>query len=179
MSHCGCGDKDIAVQNIGDLPIDTIASMPQFILTERDVEDELSGDVVRTLTRTPTGRLFPNGSMDNVFAVAANNDSLDFSTWYVAPGYIKNFGTYYGVQYADEENPALFIMVGCIDEANGKQVLAQNTGVINVPEGHDYVLLAQYYTNADGSGVPTTDDSTGQKLFIAISRTQLLINLGQ
>lgn len=180
MSNCGCSrDKKIEAVDISSVPIDTMTSLPQFILTERDVEDELSGDVVRALTRTPVGRLFPVGSTDNVYAIPANNDSLDFSNWHVAPGYIKNFGSYYGVQFADGENEAMFVMVGCVDEASGRQVLFQNTGVINVPEGHDFVLLAQYYTNADGSGVPTTDSTTGQKLFIPISRMQLLVNLGQ
>lgn len=175
---CGCNkEKDIEVQDISQVPIDTIPSLPQYILTERDVEDELSGDIVRTLTRTPIGRLFPNGNMDNVFAVSANNEEIDFSEWKVAPGYIKNFGTYYGVQYADEENPAIFLMVGAVDEANGKQILAQSCGVVNIPAGHDYVIGAQYYTSADGSGIPVTDSATGQKLFIPISKTQLLLTL--
>lgn len=177
---CGCSkDKDIDVVDISQVPIDTLNDLPQYLLAERDVADELSGDVVRTLTRIPTGRIVPNGFNDNVFAVAANNDSLDFKNWHVAPAYIKNYGTHYGVEYADAENPAMFILVGLVNEANGVQALAQNVGVINIPGGHDYVLLAQYYTNADGSGVPTTSDETGQKLFIPISKTQLLINLGQ
>lgn len=175
---CGCNkEKDIDVVDISQVPIDTLNDLPQYILAERDLADELSGDVVRTLTRIPTKRIVPSGSTDNVFAVVANNEELDFKNWHVAPGYIKNFGSYYGVQYADNDNPAMFLMIGTIDEANGVQVLAQNCGVINIPAGHDYVLLAQYYTSADGSGVPTTSDETGQKLFIPISKTQLLLNL--
>ena len=36
----------------------------------------------------------------------------------------------------------------------------------------------KYYASADGDGEPVTDPTSGQKLFIPISSTQLAINLG-
>lgn len=57
-------------------------------------------------------------------------------------------------------------------------LLVQSTGIVNILEGHDYIVGAQYYNSTDGSGEPTTDATSGQKLFIPISKTQLAINLG-
>lgn len=166
-----CKNKPMATQYLGDVQIDALDSLPDFILAERDVEDPLSGDLIRSLVRVPAGKLFPNGNYDNVSAVVANNDELDIPDRQVRAGYVKNNVSSTQVLYADAENPAMFLMLGLLTD----MVLIQPTGVINMLAGHDYVIGAQYYVGE--AGVPTTDATSGQKLFIPISRTQLLINL--
>lgn len=178
---CGCNknNKDIEVIDLHDVPVDTNPVLPDFLLTERLVEDPQSGDYTSVLSRTPVKSLLPTGRTDNIFAIPANNPDLDLANYKVAAGTVKNFGSYYATIFADDENPALFLIIGATEEASGIQVLAQNCGVITIPTGHDFIPLAQYYTSADGSGLPVTDSATGQKLFIPLSRTQLLVNLGQ
>lgn len=164
-------NKAIETQYIGDVQIDTLADLPEFLLAERDVEDELSGDIVRSLVRIPTNRIVPNGNLDNIFAVVANNNELTIPEAQVRVGSVANLGSSYAVVYADNDHPAMFLMIGR-DTTN---VLAQRCGVINILCGHDYVLLAQYYLGENGE--PTTDSTSGVKLFIPISKTQLLVNM--
>lgn len=171
MSCNKCDNKNIETQYIGDLPIDSLADLPEYLLAERDVEDELSSDVVRSLVRIPTKRIVPNGNLDNIFAATANNDDLAVGEAQVKAVSIANLGSSYAVVPASDEHPTMFIMVGRDD----KVVYAQNCGVINILCGHDYILLAQYYRGEDGE--PTTDSTSGEKLFIPISKTQLLVNM--
>ena len=170
---CGCGkDKKIETQYLGDVAIDTLEDLPQYLLAERDVKDELSDDTVRSLVRIPTLRIAPSGNLDNVFAVVANNDSLEIPDGQVRAGTVVNLGSSYAVNYDDADNAAMFIMT----KKDGNRVLAQNCGIINILEGHEYVLLQDYYASADGTGLPTTDSTSGVKLFTPISRTQLLVH---
>ena len=167
---CGC-KKNVETQYIGDVQIDTLDALPEYILAERDVTDPNSGDTVRTLVRIPAGRLFPNGTYDNVTTLSPNNDSLVIPEKQVRAGRIFNGVSSIQVQYADADNPAQFIMIGTL----AGMVLIQNCGVINIPAGHNYVIGAQYYTGTDGE--PVTDSTSGQKLFIPISKTQLAVNM--
>lgn len=171
MSCDKCSHKNLETQYIGDLPIDSLTDLPEYLLAERDVEDELSGDTVRSLVRIPTNRIAPNGNLDNIFAVVANNDDLTVEKGQVKAVAVAQVNSTYSVVPASDDHPTMFIMVGRDD----KVVLAQNCGVINILCGHDYVLLAQYYRGEDGE--PTTDSTSGEKLFIPISKTQLLINM--
>ena len=172
MSCDKCNKKPMVTQYLGDVQVDTLDSLPDFILAERDVEDPLSGDLIRSLVRVPAGKLFPNGNYDNVSAIVANNDELDIPDRQVRAGYVKNNVSSTQVLYAGVDDPAMFLMLGILADT----VLIQPTGTINILVGHDYIIGAQYYLGEDG--VPTTDSTvTGQKLFIPISRTQLLINL--
>jgi hypothetical protein len=68
----------------------------------------------------------------------------------------------------------MFLMIGHMTDL----LLTQCAGVVNIPEGHSYILGAQYYASTDGSGEPVTDSTSGQKLFRVMSNTQLAINLG-
>lgn len=171
MSCNKCDNKNLETQYIGDVAIDALADLPEYLLAERDVEDELSGDVVRSLVRIPTKRIAPNGNLDNIFAVTANNDELAVGEAQVKAVSIMNTGSEYPVVPASDEHPTMFIMVG----RDEKVIYAQNCGVINILCGHDYVLLAQYYRGENGE--PTTDSASGEKLFIPISKTQLLVNM--
>lgn len=58
---CNCNDKKVGTQYIGDVQIDASEKLPDYILAEKDVEDELSGDTVRSLVRIPTSRLISCG----------------------------------------------------------------------------------------------------------------------
>lgn len=171
MSCGGCNKKKIETQYIGDVQIDVLPDLPEYLLAERDVEDELSGDVVRSLVRIPTAKIAPNGNLDNIFAVAANNAELTIQEGQVKAGAVANLGSSYAVVPASDDNPTMFIMVG----RDEKVVYAQTSGVINILCGHSYILLAQYYRGENGE--PTTDSTSGEKLFIPISKTQLLINM--
>lgn len=170
---CNCKDGAVQTQYLRDVPYDTLESLPDYFLAERDLEDELTGETRATLTRVPAGKLFPMANADNVFALAPNNDTLEIPERQVRAGLVANLVSSTQVQLAGTDNPAMFLLIGKLVD----MVLAQSTGVINMPAGHDYVIAAQYYTGE--GGVPTTDSASGQKLFIPISRTQLLVNLGQ
>lgn len=171
---CGCDkQKPIETQYLGDVQIDALEDLPNFLLGDRSVKDELSGDTIHSLVRIPTDRIVPNGNLDNIFAVVANNDTLEIPEGQVRAGTVKNLGSSYSVVFDDSEEEALFVMVG----RDAKRVFAQRVGVVNLLNGHEYVLLAQYYASADGSGEPTTDSASGKKLFIPISKTQLLLNM--
>ena len=55
-------------------------------------------------------------------------------------------------------------------------ILVQESGFINISEGHGLIIGAQYYVGNNGE--PVTDSTiTGQKLFKPISTTKLLINM--
>lgn len=168
---CGCKNTPVATQELRDVPYDTLASLPDFFLASRVIEDPVTGDTKDTLTRVPSGKLFPAANADNVFALTPNNDALEIPERQVRAGRVSNEVSSTQVQYADTEGEAMFLMTGKL----AGMVLCQNTGVINMPAGHDYVLCAQYFTGENGA--PTTDATSGQKLFIPISRTQLLINM--
>lgn len=168
---CGCDNKKIETQYLGDVPIDTFTSLPENLLAERVTKDEMSGDSIHTLVRIPTKRIVPNGTLDNVFTVVANNDVLTIPEGQVKAGVITQVGSTYSVVYADENHPAQFLILAVNDDV----VQAQNCGIINLLSGHDYVLLQQYYQGENG--IPTTDSASGVKLFVPISKTQLLVDL--
>lgn len=168
---CGCKNKMTKTEYLGDIPLDVLDSLPDALLAERDVEDPNSGDTIRTLTRVPAGRLFPSGTMDNVTTLAPNNDSLVIPENQVRAGRVVNLASTVQVQYADAENPAQFLMIGTL----AGLVLIQTCGVVNIPATHSYVIGADYYVGSNGE--PTTDPASGQKLFIPISKTQLLVTL--
>lgn len=171
MDNC---NKPVDTVYIADVPIDTLASLPDYILAERDVEDVTTGNVARTLVRVPAQKLFPNGNYANVAAIQPNNTALDIPDGQVRAGYVANEGSANVVKYADATHAPIFLMLGFSTDL----LLVQSTGIVNILEGHEYVIGSQYYAAADGSGEPVTDATSGQKLFIPISKTQLAINLG-
>ena len=164
----------VKTEYIGDVPLDVLANLPDYILAERDVEDVTTGNIARTLVRVPAQKLFPNGNYANVAAIQPNNVSLDIPEGQVRAGYVANEGSANGTKYADSTHAPIFLMLGFSTDL----LLVQSTGIVNLLEGHDYVVGAQYYNAVDGSGEPTTDPTSGQKLFIPISTTQLAINIG-
>lgn len=164
-------DKNVEVQYLGELPIDTLEAIPDFILAERDIEDGATGNIVRSITRVPGAKLFPNTNMDNVFALEPNNEAIEVPENQVRACFVQNQGVVNMMQYADSTHPAVFLAVGEIAD----MVLCQCSGVVNLPMGHNYIIGMQYYVGANGE--PTTDPTSGQKLFVPVSNTKLVVNL--
>lgn len=162
-------NKQIDVQYIGDIPIDMASNVPDYIITERDILEESTGNIKRSITRTPTARLFPNANTDNVFGVEISNESIVVPDGQVRAVYMQNQGTTNVMQYADTTHAAVMIAVAKTVNA----VLCQCSGVINIPSGHSYIVGMQYYVGANGE--PVTAGT--QKLFIPISNQKLVVNM--
>ena len=168
-----CNNK-VETVNIANVPIDTLDSLPDYLLAERDVVDQATGVVKRSAVRVPSATLFPNANNDNVIGLEINNNAITVPEDQVRAGYISNEPGALIMRYADASHPAVFLMLG-LHTANIMRV--QNTGFVNIPEGHAYVVGAQYYVGTNGE--PVTDSTiTGQKLFIPISNTKLAVNMG-
>lgn len=168
-----CCNNKVETVNIADVAIDNLASLPDYILAERDVADAATGVVKRTPVRVPSATLFPNVNNDNVIGLAVNNTAITVPENQVRAGYVENAVGANIMRYAGASNAAMFLMLGYhVDNV----MRIQNTGFVNIPEGHSYVVGAQYYLGEDGE--PVTDSTiTGQKLFIPISGTKLAINM--
>lgn len=166
-------DNKVETRNIGDIAIDTLASLPDYILAERDVENESTGTIKRTAVRVPSAHLFPNANNDNVIGLAINNTAITVPEGQVRAGYIANEPGANVMKYADASNKASFLMLGLHVE---NVMRVQNTGFVVIPEGHQYIINTQYYVGEDGE--PVTDSTiTGQKLFKPQSSTVLAINM--
>ena len=166
---CGCENNKVKT----DVAVDTLNSLPDYILAERDVLDESTGETKRTLVREPADKLFPNANNDNVTGEAINNLAITVPAGQVRAGYIKNEVGMNTMQYAGTDHPAVFLMLGLHTDG---VMRIQNSGFVVIPEKHSYIVDAQYYLGANGE--PVTDSSiTGQKLFIPISDTKLAINM--
>lgn len=166
-----CKSK-IGVQALRDYPIDNLESIPDFILGERDVEDPSDGSVKTAIVRVPGLKLFPNANMDNITGLAANNSAITIPEDQVRACRIVNEGSQVTMQYAGTTGNAQFLAVGQVADTT----LVQNTGFVILPNGHEYVIGVQYYTGENGE--PTADSTSGQKLFVPVSKTKLAINLG-
>ena len=171
---CGnkCGNKSVETQYIGELPVDNLAVLPEYFLAERDVLDESTGNTVRSLVRVPTGKLFPHANMDNVIALEMNNTAMVVPDNQVRAVYVRNAGSAYILDYADADHAPVLLALGNLNES---LMLCQNTGIVNIPEGHSYIVGQQYYVGEEGE--PVTDSTSGYKLFIPINATQLAVNL--
>lgn len=167
-------DNKVETVNIANVAIDTLASLPDYILAERDITDDSTGNIKRTPVRVPSAKLFPNANNDNVIGLAINNTAIVVPENQVRAGYIENAVGANIMRYAGESNAATFLMLG-LHTDNIMRV--QNTGFVNIPAGHSYIVGAQYYVGENGE--PVTDATiTGQKLFIPVSGTVLAINMG-
>lgn len=167
-----CSPK-VKTVNIADVAIDNMATLPDYFLAERDVEDITTGNIVRTPVRVRSTDIFPGANNDNVIALAINNSGITVPEGQVRAGYIENGVGALTMQYAGTSNNAVFLMLG---KHADNLMRVQNTGFVNIPEGHSYIVGAQYYLGENGA--PVTDSSvTGQKLFIPVSNTKLAVNM--
>lgn len=165
-------DNKVETVNIADVAIDTLASLPDYILAERDITDDATGNIKRTPVRVPSAALFPNANNDNVIGLAINNTAITVPENQVRAGYISNEPGALVMKYADANHAASFLMLG-LHTDNVMRV--QNAGFVIIPEGHQYIPGAQYYVGENGE--PVTDSTiSGQKLFKPMSSTVLAIN---
>ena len=170
MDNCSPKVKTI---NIADVAIDNTDVLPDYFLAEKDIEDVATGNIVRTPVRVRSTDIFPNANNDNVIALAINNTAITVPENQVRAGYIANEVGANTMQYAGASNAAVFLMLGTHAD---NLMRVQNTGFVNIPGGHRYIVGAQYYLGNNGE--PVTDSSiTGQKLFIPVSNTKLAINM--
>ena len=167
---CKC-KKPYTVQSIHDVDIDDLATVPDYFLGIREVEDPSTGNNIMTPVRVPGARVMPTGNLANVVALDTNNTALEVPEHQVMAGYLDAQPGGNQMKASDSTHRAMFLMLG--KYTNGK-MLVQSTGFLNLP-GHSYIGLAQYY--ADDQGMPTTDSTvTGQKLFMPLDDTILLVN---
>ena len=164
--------KPIETMYIGDVAIDTLDSVPDYILAERDVVDPNTNKTTRSMVRVPGQKLFGSGNLDNVTTIEPNN-TISVPENQVLAGKIVNNGSYNTVELAGTSDEVDFLIVGKLTE---QQLLIQNTGFVYFPNGHQYIVGQTYYSGANG--VPTTATG-GRKLFKPISTTKLAIKLGQ
>lgn len=169
MSNC---NPKVTTVYAGDIPVDNLASLPDYIWGERDVVDQESGNTLRTPVRVPSAKLFPTANMDNVTALETNNTALSVPERQVRAGYIANEPGANIMKYADADHAPMFLMLGAYTDGT---MLVQSTGFVNIVEGHNYIVGATYYVGENGE--PTTDSTSGQKLFIPVSNTKLMINM--
>lgn len=170
MNDC---NRKIRTINIADVAIDTLPTMVDYFLAERDIMDESTGNTVRTPVRVPSGKIFPNVNNDNVTGIEINNSAITVPENQVRAGYVANEPGANIMRYADASHPAVFLMLG---EYTDNVMRIQNTGFVNIPEGHQYLVGATYYVGTNGE--PVTDASiTGQKLFKPLSDTKLAVLL--
>lgn len=171
MKECGC-KKPYTIEHILDTDIDDLATIPDFFVGVRTVEDPSSGAVIATPVRVPGARVMPTGNLANVTAIAVNGDAPVIPESQVRGGYIDVQPGGNVVRLADASHPAMFMMVK--NYTNGK-MLIQTTGFLNIPTGHQYIVGEQYYLGEFGE--PTTDNTiTDQKLFRALDDYTLNIN---
>lgn len=166
-------NRPVKTINIADVAIDNFATLPDYFLAERDIMDESTGNTVRTPVRVPSGKIFPNVNNDNVTGIEINNSAITVPENQVRAGYVANEPGANIIRYADASHPAVFLMLG---EYTDNVMRIQNTGFVNIPEGHQYLVGATYYVGTNGE--PVTDASiTGQKLFKPLSDTKLAVLL--
>lgn len=168
-----CNNK-VETVKAGDIAIDSMVTLPDYILAERDVVNDETGNIKRELVRVPSVNLFPNANNDNVIGLPINNTAIVVPENQVRAGYVQNAVGGNIMQYADASNHARFLMLGIHTDG---VMRVQNTGFVVIPNGHDYIVGAQYYLGENGE--PVTDASiTGQKLFVPESRTVLSVKIG-
>lgn len=172
-NQCNKTCTDIEVQELSELPVDNLDTLPDFVLTERTVLDESTGKVLHALTRTPTNTLIPNGNYANCFTLDGNNPDLVITPNQPLPAYIQNNGATNVVYAADANHKADFLVVGTV----GDLLLCQNCGVVNTLGGNTYIAGATYYLSSTAGEVTTDASQTGQALFKVFSSTKLGILL--
>lgn len=169
MNNCS---KPYTITHISELDIDNIASVPDYFIGVRAVEDPSDGNTIYTPVRVPGERVMPTGNLANVTALVKNNNALTVPEHQVRAGYIDVQPGGNIMKLADSSNAAQFLMIG--DYTNGT-MLIQTTGFLYIPNGHQYLVGTQYYLGDDGE--PVTDSTvTGQKLFKPLSDSILNIN---
>lgn len=167
-----CNKKPYSVIGISDVDIDDLATVPDYFLGARAIEDPATGNTIISPVRVPGARVMPTGNLANVIALETNNTALAVPKGQVRAGYMDTQPGGNIMKYAGTNHRAEFLMIG--DYTDGK-MLVQQTGFLRINEGHSYIVGSQYYLSEDGE--PTTDNTiTGQKLFKPLDDYVLSIN---
>lgn len=169
MSNC---NKPYSITHISDLDIDDLATIPDYFIGVRAVDDIKTGNTIFSPVRVPGARVMPTGNLANVTALDTNNTALTIPEKQVRAGYMDTQPGGNVMRLADQNHRASFLMIK--NWTNGK-MLVQATGWLHIPEGHNYITEQQYYLGENGE--PVTDASiTGQKLFKPVDNYTLNIN---
>lgn len=172
MKNCEC-KKPYTVESIHDVDIDDLATVPDYFIGAREIEDPSTGATIITPVRIPGARVMPTANLANVVALTTNNTSLEVPENQVLAGYydVQPGGNI--MRLADEHHKAQFIMIG--NYTDGK-MLVQTTGFLNIPKGHQYIVGQEYYLGENGQ--PVTDSTiTGQRLFTPLDEYTLNVNM--
>ena len=172
MKNCEC-KKPYTVESIHDVDIDDLATVPDYFIGAREIEDPSTGTTVITPVRVPGARVMPTANLANVVALTTNNTALEIPENQVLAGYydVQPGGNI--MRLADENHKAQFIMIG--NYTDGK-MLVQTTGFLNIPKGHQYIVGQEYYLGENGQ--PVTDSTiTGQRLFTPLDEYTLNVNM--
>lgn len=167
MNNC----NNVEVQDMVDVDIDSFDTVPDYFLIERDIYDPATGNTEAKLLRAPGSKVLPNGNYDNIIVQEMNTTAIEVPENQVRAGYIYNGGSSYIMRYADSSHNPNFLMLGLLSG----NMMIQNTGFVNIPEGHSYIVGTRYYVGANG--VPTTSSASGYSLFVPISSTKLAIDM--
>lgn len=171
---CNC-KKPYTITSIHDVDIDDLATIPDYFIGVREVEDSSTGNSIMTPVRIPGARVMPTGNLANVIAMTTNNTALEIPENQVLAGYYDAQPGGNVMKLADATHPAQFIMVE--NYTNGK-MLIQTTGFLTIQAGHQYIPLVDYWLGDNGQ--PVTDPNiTGQHLFMALDDYTLSIDLYQ
>lgn len=170
---CECKDnKPYTIESIHDVDVDDLATVPDYFIGTRVVKDPSTDVSIETPVKIPGARVMPTANLANVVALATNNDSLVIPENQVRAGYIDVQPGGNIMRLSGAGAPAMFLMLG---EYNQGKMLVQSTGFLTIPGGHQYLPGEEYYLGEDGE--PVTDSTvTGQKLFMPLSDTILMVN---
>lgn len=163
-------NKQIRTEYLGDVPIDTLESLPDYFLAERIIEDPATGNSLHSLVRVPAAKILPNANTDNLFSLVANNTAIVIPKNQVRGVRIVQEVSTNKMYFADNTHAPMMLALG----VQADMIICQSTGVINLPNGHSYNIGVQYYQGANGE--PTTTVGN-HKLFTPVSSTKLLINM--
>ncbi len=171
-----CNNKPYTIQSINDVDIDDLATIPDYFIGVRTLEDPSTGAVISTPVRIPGARVMPTANLANVVALDTNNANLEIPENQVLAGYYDAQPGGNIMKVADSTHPAQFLMLGKFTDG---KMLVQANGFLLMPNGHSYIKLTQYYLGEDGpeDGQPVTDSTiTGQKLFFVLDDQTLNVN---
>lgn len=167
----GCMEAD-AIE-VKDFPVDQFETAPDYFMTIRTKQDKTDGSVVYQPMLTPGAAVVPLQNMANRRVLPTNNTSLTVEPGQVLPAYVENNGSATVIHAADEAHPAQFLVLQITDG----NAVCQNTGWVDMPVGHKYVIGANYY-RSNKEGELTTDPSqTGQYLFTPVGRFTLALEI--
>lgn len=173
MTCNNCNNKPYTITHVLDLDIDDLATIPDYFLAVRTLEDPSTGATIATPVRVPGARVMPTGNLANVTALTTNNAALEVPERQVLAGYYDVQPGGNVMKLADNSHRAQFLMLG--NYADGK-MLVQTTGFLNMPNGHQYIVGQTYYLGNNGE--PVTDSTiTGQRLFTPLDEYTLNVNM--